>query len=101
MSNANPYELRFQIFETARNTLVDEYWAQVNRREVLIETGGVDTIPDFPTYPSMSEVMERVQVINDFVSKAFHFLVWNKTQVGECIAHIFALYALYAIVFPT
>ena len=70
MSNSNPYELRFQIFETARNTLVDEYWAQVNRREVLIETGGVDAIPDFPTYPSMPEVMERVQVINDFVSNS-------------------------------
>ena len=67
MSNANPYELRFQIFETARNTLVDEYWAQVNRREVLIATGG-EASGAFPTYPSMSEVMERVQVINDFVS---------------------------------
>ena len=70
MSNTNPYELRFQIFNEARNVLTDEYWAKVNRREVLIETGGVDAIPDFPTYPSMSEVMERVQVINDFVSNS-------------------------------
>jgi len=70
MSNTSPYELRYQMFETARNVLVDEYWAQVNRREVLIETGGVDTIPDFPTYPDMSQVMERVQLINDFVSNS-------------------------------
>ena len=70
MSNANPYELRFQIFETARNVLTDEYWAKVNRREVLIETGGVDTIPEFPTYPTMQDIMERVKVINEFVSNS-------------------------------
>ena len=70
MSNTNPYELRFQIFETARNILVDEYWAQVNRREVLIETGGVDTIPEFPTYPNMQDVLDRAQTINEFVSNS-------------------------------
>ena len=70
MSNANPYELRFQIFETARNVLVDEYWAQVNRREALIETGGVDTIPSFPDYPTMNQIMDRVKVINEFVSNS-------------------------------
>ena len=70
MSNANPYELRFQIFETARNVLVDEYWAQVNRREALIETGGVDAIPSFPDYPTMNQIMERVKVINEFVSNS-------------------------------
>ena len=70
MSNTNPYELRFQIFETARNVLVDEYWAQVNRREVLIETGGVDTIPEFPTYPTMQDVLARAKTINEFVSNS-------------------------------
>ena len=71
MSNSNPYELRFQIFETARNTLVDEYFAEVNRRDALyVETGNVDSIPSYPTYPSMTEVMERVQLINDFVSNS-------------------------------
>lgn len=70
MSNTNPYELRFQIFETARNVLVDEYWAQVNRREVLIETGGVDSIPEFPTYTSMQDVLERAKTINEFVSNS-------------------------------
>ena len=70
MSNTNPYELRFQIFETARAVLTDEYWAKVNRREVLIETGGVDTIPEFPTYPTMQDVMERAQTINEFVSNS-------------------------------
>lgn len=70
MSNTNPYELRFQIFETARSVLTDEYWAKVNRREVLIETGGVDTIPEFPTYPTMQDVMERAQTINEFVSNS-------------------------------
>ena len=70
MSNTNPYELRFQIFETARNVLVDEYWAQVNRREVLMTTGGVDTIPEFPTYPTMQDVLARAHTINEFVSNS-------------------------------
>jgi hypothetical protein len=70
MSNTSPYELRFQIFETARAVLTDEYWAQVNRREVLIETGGVDTIPEFPTYPTMQDVLERAKSINEFVSNS-------------------------------
>jgi len=70
VSNPNPYELRFQIFNEARNVLTDEYWAKVNRREVLIETGGVDTVPEFPTYPTMQDIMERVKVINEFVSNS-------------------------------
>jgi len=70
MSNANPYELRFQIFETARNVLIDEYWAQVNRREALTSTGGVDVIPEFPDYPTMQDIMDRVKVINEFVSNS-------------------------------
>jgi hypothetical protein len=68
MSNASPYELRFQIFETARATLTDEYWADVNRREVLMTTGGVDTIPEYPEFPTMQEVMDRAKTINGFVS---------------------------------
>ena len=48
MSNASPYELRFQIFETARSVLVDEYWAAVALRDNLIETGGIDLIPEYP-----------------------------------------------------
>ena len=69
MSNTNPYELRFQIFETARAVLTDEYWAQVNRREVLIETGGVDRIPEYPEYPTMEDILNRSQIINGFVSE--------------------------------
>jgi hypothetical protein len=68
MSSSNPYELRFQIFETARNALVDEYWAAKERRDNLIETGGVDRIPEYPEYPTMQQIMDRAQTINEFVS---------------------------------
>jgi len=72
MSNTNPYELRFQIFETARNVLVDQYWAEKERRQCLIETGGVDmdTIPKYPEYPELEEVMAMASKINSFVSNS-------------------------------
>ena len=69
MSNASPYELRFQIFETARSVLVDEYWAAKERRDNLIETGGVDRIPEYPEYPTMEDILNRAQIINGFVSE--------------------------------
>ena len=67
---STPYELRYQIFETSRATLTDEYWAAVNRREVLMTTDGVDTITEFPAFPSMQEVMDRAKIINEFVSNS-------------------------------
>ena len=67
---STPYELRYQIFETSRATLTDEYWAEVNRREVLMQTGGVDTIPEYPEFPTMQEVMDRAKTINEFVSNS-------------------------------
>lgn len=70
MSNTNPYELRFQIFETARTVLVDQYWAEKERRQCLIETGGVDTIPEYPEYPELDDVMAMASKINSFVSNS-------------------------------
>ncbi len=68
---STPYELRFQIFETAKQTLVDEYWAQKEKRDSLIEVvPTMDQVPEYPEYPSMQDVMNRAKIINEFVSKS-------------------------------
>ena len=72
MSKLNtPYELRFQIFEAAKQTLVDEYWAADSRRRLMLE--GVEpvdpnTFPDHPEYPTLQDVMNMSKRINEFVS---------------------------------
>lgn len=72
MSKPNtPYELRFQIFEAAKQTLVDEYWAADSRRRLMLE--GVEpvdpnTFPDHPEYPTLQDVMNMAKRINEFVS---------------------------------
>jgi len=75
MSNTSPYELRYQMFETARNVLVDEYWAAKEHRQAMIEfqstfgnTDGRFDIPDYPDYPTLTEVMSIAKQINEFVS---------------------------------
>ena len=72
MSKSNtPYELRFQIFEAAKQTLVEEYWAADSRRRLMLE--GVEpvdpnTSPDHPEYPTLQDVIHMTKRINVFVS---------------------------------
>lgn len=68
---STPYELRFQIFETAKQTLADEYWASISRRDSLINVAAsMDLVPDYPEYPTMEDVMDRAKIINEFVSNS-------------------------------
>jgi hypothetical protein len=72
MSNT-PFELRFQIFEAAKQSLVDEYWAQDSLRRLMLDgLEPVDSklIPDNPEYPTMKSIMERAKNINEFVSNS-------------------------------
>jgi hypothetical protein len=72
MSNT-PFELRFQIFEAAKQSLVDEYWAQDSLRRLMLDgLEPVDSklIPDHPEYPTMKSIMERAKNINEFVSNS-------------------------------
>lgn len=70
---STPYELRFQIFEAAKQSLVDEYWAIDSHRRLIldgIEPVNPNTCPDHPKYPTLEEIMNRARNINDFVSSS-------------------------------
>ena len=70
MSKTSPYELRFQMFDTARSVLVDQYFADKEKRERLLdEKIGLSNLPEYPEYPTLADVMLMAQQINEFVSK--------------------------------
>ena len=62
-----PYELRFEIFKQAYNMLNDQFsieydtasrWnEQVNRLDL-----------EYPKFPTLNQVLEQAEIINDFVS---------------------------------
>jgi len=52
----NPYELRFQMLNTARDMLEQEYHAKAAAGES-------------PTWPTLEQVLERAKALNAFVSE--------------------------------
>ena len=67
-----PFELRFEIFQKASETL--EYQYNMKRESLMMKydwetnAGKTPEFPDFPEYPSFSEVSEYASRINEFVS---------------------------------
>ena len=58
------------MFDTARSVLVDQYFADKEKRERLLdEKIGLSNLPDYPEYPTLDDVMLMAQQINEFVSK--------------------------------
>jgi hypothetical protein len=64
-----PYELRFEIFKQAYSMLNDNF--SVNYDFVRDWNGNsMNTVKmDIPEYPTLDEVLQQAQVINDFVSE--------------------------------
>jgi hypothetical protein len=60
-----PYELRFEIFKQAYNMLHDEYCMKYEISNLEHENPGKS---EFPEFPSLSQVLEQAETINDFVS---------------------------------
>jgi len=62
-----PYELRFQIFQQAYSMLQDDY---CNRFEVEQRQNpeGLVSANFAEKYPTLDQVLERAEIINDFVS---------------------------------
>ena len=63
-----PYELRFEIFKQAYNMLNDQFsveydtavrWNEVEKNQVPME---------YPDFPTLNQVLEQAEIINDFVS---------------------------------
>jgi len=69
----NPFELRFSIFNTAKDILVKQHEANLAAWEVLNKASKKveETAPKFPT---VEEIVEKAIEINKFISE---------TQVNE------------------
>ena len=77
MSNLTPFEIRLELLKMAKNMLVDEYDGKresiSNDWSTKVESAKLNggTIPDhpgFPPYPTESEIINKAQVLNGFVS---------------------------------
>lgn len=63
----NPFELRFNIFNTAKDLMVKQHEANIAAWEVLNKTSkeAVDLAPKFPT---TEEIIDKAIEINSFIS---------------------------------
>ena len=52
----NPFQLRFEMLQTARQMLESEYHAKKSHDE-------------HATWPTLNQVIERAKALNDFVSE--------------------------------
>ena len=77
MSNLSPFEVRLQILQMAKDMLEQDYFAQrekvsneyASRCDVAkIHGTEIPSHPGFPSYPSESEIIQKAQTLNGFVS---------------------------------
>jgi hypothetical protein len=63
-----PYELRFEIFKQAYNMLNDKFSIEYDTARCWNEDIKNTVKMDYPEFPSLGEVLERADIINNFVS---------------------------------
>jgi hypothetical protein len=85
MSNLTPFEIRLELLKMAKELLLEDYTSNkerlINEWHVKVESAKLNgqTIPDhpdFPTYPSETEIINKAQALNGFVSN----ITAEKTQ---------------------
>lgn len=65
----NPFELRFSVFNTAKDFLEQQYKANLAAFDA-IDKATKDAAALAPKFPTMEEVIEKAVEINKFVSDA-------------------------------
>ena len=61
-----PYELRFEIFKQAYNMLNDNFLVNHDFTREWNSSNSVKI--DLPEFPTLNQVLEQAEIINDFVS---------------------------------
>ena len=64
-----PYELRFEIFKQAYNMLNDQFSIEHDTANCWNNNERNTVKMDYPEYPTLDQVLQQAQVINDFVSE--------------------------------
>ena len=67
MYSKTPYQLRFEIFKQSYNMLQDEFLHYVNLADQKVALDMNDF--DYPEPPTLDQVLQRADVINNFVSQ--------------------------------
>ena len=65
----NPFELRYSVFQTAKEFLEQQYKANLQAFEML-DKATKDAAELAPKFPTVEEVIEKAVEINKFVSDA-------------------------------
>ena len=77
MSNLSPFEIRLELLKMAKDMLTDSYFSEKDRISadwsVRVDTAKLNgqLIPDhppYPPYPSETDVVNKAQMLNGFVS---------------------------------
>jgi len=77
----NPFELRFSVFNTAKDFLEQQYKANLAAWDALDKAtkNATDLAPKFPT---MEEIIEKAIEINKFVSDA------NERELAKVVKRV-------------
>lgn len=85
MSNLTPFEIRLELLKMAKELLMEEYTSNkdrlINEWQVKVESAKLNgqVIPDhpaFPSYPNETDIINKAQSLNGFVSN----ITSEKTQ---------------------
>jgi hypothetical protein len=63
-----PYELRFEIFKQAYNMLSDKFHIEYDTVRCWNDDELNDVKMDYPDFPTLDEVLNQAETINNFVS---------------------------------
>ncbi len=63
-----PYELRFEIFKQAYSMLNDRFSVGYDTAVRWNEDQKNQVPMDYPDFPTLNQVLEQAEIINDFVS---------------------------------
>ena len=63
-----PYELRFEIFKQTYNMLNDQFSVEYDTARCWNENSKNMVKMDYPDFPSLNQVLEQSEIINNFVS---------------------------------
>jgi len=77
MSNLTPFEIRLELLRMAKDLLLEEYHSNKDRLQqewhVKVESAKLNgqpipAHPAFPTYPTETDIINKAQSLNGFVS---------------------------------
>jgi len=89
MSNMTPFEIRLELLKMAKDMLTDSYFSEKSRIsenwQVAVDSAKLNGLlipehPPYPPYPSETDVINKAQMLNGFVS---NIVTETKTSITK------------------